>query len=281
MLKISVILIVFNRSDLMKRSLISLNCQSILPDEVIVTDDGSEENILEVLKSIAPKLNYKLKYVRQENNGFRAAKARNNGARLAQNEYLVFCDQDILSTKNYLKTFTDNADKAKFIVSYPVRLTKEQTLNVNSKMIETFGYDSILRYGQRLKIKKQYLKDNYSYFLKKINYTKKGPKLRSGVFAIHKDTFIKVNGFDEKYKGWGNEDDDLGNRLYAADIIGYNPFWNEFPIHMFHESNHDGGERVNEKYYAEQKKVISSGIYQCENGYNNPFDSDEVRITEL
>ncbi len=281
MLKISVVLIVFNRSDLMKRSLISLNSQSILPDEVIVTDDGSEENILEVLKSIAPKVNYKLKYVRQENDGFRAAKARNNGARLAQNEYLVFCDQDILSTKNYLKTFIDNADKSKFIVSYPVRLTKEQTLLLNDEIIDSFGFNEIIQPGQKFKIKKQYIKDNYSYFLKKIGYSKKGPKLRSGVFAIHKDTFIKVNGFDEKYKGWGNEDDDLGNRLYAAGIVGYNPFWSEYPIHMFHESNHDGGERINEKYYSKQKKIISGGSYKCEYGFNNSFDSDEVRITEL
>ena len=281
MLKISVILIVFNRSDLMKKSLISLNCQSIVPDEVIVTDDGSEENILEVLKVLAPKLKYKLKYVRQENNGFRAAKARNNGARIAENEYLIFCDQDILATKNYLKTFIDNADKSKFIVSYPVRLTKEQTLILNDEMIEAFGYDSILKSRQRLKIKKQYLKDNYSYFLKKINYSKKGPKLRSGVFAIHKASFIKVNGFDEKYKGWGNEDDDLGNRLYAAEIIGYNPFWNEFPIHMFHESNHDGGQRINESYYSKQKEIISNGLFKCEYGFDNSYDTDEVKIVEL
>ena len=281
MLKISVILIVFNRSDLMKKALLSLNNQSILPDEVIVTDDGSKENILEVLKALAPKLKYKIKYVRQENDGFRAAKARNNGARIAENEYIIFFDQDILSTKNYLKTFVDNADKSKFIVSYPVRLTKEQSLLLNDNIIDLSNDNPIIKPSQRLKIKKQYLKDNYSYFLKKIRYSKKGPKLRSGVFAIHRENFIKVNGFDEKYKGWGNEDDDLGNRLYAADIIGYNPFWSEFPIHMFHESNHNGGQRVNKSYYLEQKKLIANGSYKCEYGFDNSFDKDEVEIAEL
>ncbi|MCB9248998.1 MAG: hypothetical protein H6613_10880 [Ignavibacteriales bacterium] len=38
----------------------------------------------------------------------------------------------------------------------------------------------------------------FLFFRKKIKINKKGPKLRSGVFAIHRDDFIKVNGFDEK-----------------------------------------------------------------------------------
>jgi len=281
MLKISVILIVFNRSDLMKKSLLSLNNQSYLPDEVIVTDDGSDENILGVLQEFSHRLKYELKYVRQDNHGFRAAKARNNGVRASRNEYLVFCDQDIVSTQNYLRTFIDYADSSKFIVAYPIRLTREQTQMVDEKMIESVSYNSIIKIKQSSKIKKQFLKDYYSYFMKRNTFSRKGPKLRSGVFAIHRDNFIKVNGFDEMYKGWGNEDDDLGNRLYSANIIGYNPFWNEFPIHLFHETNHNEGKRVNREYFEKQKEIISKGNFRCEYGIDNSLDSDEVKVIEL
>jgi len=59
MLKVSVILIVYNRADLLRKSLLSLNAQSYLPEEVIVTDDGSDEDILNVLRKLSNNVNYK------------------------------------------------------------------------------------------------------------------------------------------------------------------------------------------------------------------------------
>ena len=68
-MKISVILLVYNRPDLMVKTLLSLNSQSMPPSEVVVTDDGSDKDMLSEIKLINPELNYKVKYVRQENNG--------------------------------------------------------------------------------------------------------------------------------------------------------------------------------------------------------------------
>ncbi|MCB0749127.1 MAG: glycosyl transferase, partial [Ignavibacteriae bacterium] len=192
-----------------------------------------------------------------------------------------FIDQDIISTKNYLKTFVDHAEINKFIVSYPIRLTKEQTKDVDGNMIENFSYGSILKTKQLYKIKKQFVKDYVSFLQKKFKINKKGPKLRSGVFAIHRDNFIKVNGFDEKYQGWGNEDDDLGNRLYAANIVGYNPFWSEYPIHLYHEPNHQAGNRVNKTYYENQKKMITNSNCKCEYGFDNPLGDEQIKVIEL
>jgi hypothetical protein len=44
------------------------------------------------------------------------------------------------------------------------------------------------------------------------------PALRSTNFAIARDDFERVNGFDENFLGWGCEDDDFGRRLKAAGI---------------------------------------------------------------
>lgn len=265
----------------MVKTLLSLNSQSMPPSEVVVTDDGSDKDMLGELKLINPELNYKVKYVRQENNGFRAAKARNNGVRYSENEYLVFYDQDIVSTKNYLRTFAEYADLMRFIVAYPVRLTESQTNTVDKEMISAFKYDHILMSSQVHKVKKQFLKDYYSFVKNKLGLSKKGPKLRSGVFALHKENFVKVNGFDELYRGWGNEDDDLGNRLYASGLVGFNPFWNEYPLHLYHEANHQGGTRVNAEYYSEKKKIIKEGNFTCDYGLSNPLGNEKIDLVEF
>lgn len=281
MLKISVILLVYNKISLLRKSLLSLNYQSYLPDEVIITDDGSEEDIVSSLKKIKPMLKYPLKYIRQENIGFRAAKARNNGVRFSTNDYLIFIDQDIISTRDYLKTFVQNADPQKFIVSYPIRLTKEQSKIVDEKVIELFKYNFIIRNKQKYSIKKQYLKDYFSYIQKKIKVRKKGVKLRSGVFAIHRKNYEMVNGFDEMYMGWGNEDDDLGNRLEAANIIGFNPFWHEFPLHLFHPPHHINGGRVNKTYYEKQMELISPNNFYCKFGLNNTISDENLIVMDI
>jgi GT2 family glycosyltransferase len=190
-------------------------------------------------------------------------------------------DQDIISTKNYIKTLIEHADSTKFIVSYPIRLTKEQTNNIDERRTKQFHFSSILKIKQIYKIKKQFIKDYVSYLQKKFKINKKGPKLRSSGFAIHKSNFIKVNGFDEKYQGWGNEDDDLGNRLYAANISGYNPFWNDYSIHLYHDLYHDGGKRVNKVYYDKQKKIIANRNYKCEYGFDNPFGDEQIKVIEV
>lgn len=280
MIKVSVIVIVYNRLDLLRKSLLSLNAQSYLPNEVIVTDDGSDEDILGVLKNLSGKVKYKIKYVYQENKGFRAAKARNNGARLAENDLLVFYDQDIIGTENYLKTFVDHAEESKFIVSYPIRLTKNQSELITEDIVTTSNYLPILQSKQVQKIKKQFLKDYFEFLKKRTGLSKRGPKLRSGVFAVHKSNYLKVNGFDEKFVGWGNEDDDLGKRFNRAGIIGFNPFLNQYPIHLYHEPFHKDGERLNKKYLETKNKTINKDNYYCKVGINNEL-TEELNIVTL
>jgi hypothetical protein len=44
------------------------------------------------------------------------------------------------------------------------------------------------------------------------------PALRSTDFSISRADFERVNGFDEAFRGWGCEDDDLGRRLKVVGI---------------------------------------------------------------
>ncbi len=44
------------------------------------------------------------------------------------------------------------------------------------------------------------------------------PRLTGGDFGVWRSDFERVNGFDERFVGWGQEDDDLGLRLRAAGV---------------------------------------------------------------
>jgi hypothetical protein len=280
--KVSAVIVTYNRPEYLKRALLALNNQSYLVDEVIISDDGSKAELSDFIKKFASELQYVVKYVRQEDKGFRAAKARNNGIRATSGDYVIFIDQDVVFTENYIKKFIEKSGNDTFLVAYPVRLDKEQTNQLLENESSNLEFYKILKSKQIKKIHKQYIKDSFEYYLKRVlkNNSYK-PKLRSGVFGVYRNLLIKTNGFDENYTGWGNEDDDLGRRLYQAGLIGRNVFYNEFPIHLYHEPNHDAGKRVNIDYYRKRKLEIANGDFKAVNGIENPIDGFIPEIKTL
>ena len=95
---------------------------------------------------------------------------------------------------------------------------------------------------------------------------------------MFKSDLLEVDGYDENFQGWGNEDDDLGRRLYKAGIRGKNPFYDDFPLHLYHEPFHIHGKRVNREYYHKRKKEISDGDFKAVNGLSNPLTNEDLKV---
>ncbi|MEJ5244079.1 MAG: glycosyltransferase [Bacteroidota bacterium] len=283
-MKISIIVTVFNRLAYLEKCLSSIFNQSLKPDEIIICDDGSSEDILGFLKSISKNTEIKIKYVRQEHKGFRAGRSRNNGVAISEGDILVFFDSDVIVTKNYLKTTVDFLLKNNnyFISNYPVRLTKEQTNLLTLNEVETFDF-RIITFKQRFKIIRQYIEDKFYSATNRLRKRskRKAPKLRGGFSAILRKDYFEVNGYDERFIGWGNEDDNLGKRLYMKGLNGANTGLFEFPIHLYHEPFHNNGERVNKNIANELKKEINAGNYKAEYGLNNRYQHDDVEVVYL
>ncbi len=280
-MKTSVIIPVYNKLDLLRRNLYCLVHQSTLPDELVISDDGSTENIPGLIQDMKNDLPFSVKYIRQVDQGFRAARCRNNGVKAATGDVLIFLDQDIVYTKNFLKLFVENLQQGEFFVAYPVRLSREQTLQLTDEMLRTGDYSTLLTPEQKKKIISQYKDEKRHRFLFKLRLRPFGPKLRSIAFAVHRNDFEKVNGFDENFKGWGNEDDDLGRRFHRAGIAGRNIFYNEYPVHQYHPPHHRNGERVNRSYNRKRKREIRAGNYRCPHGLENPADQDASPVMKL
>jgi glycosyltransferase involved in cell wall biosynthesis len=87
---VSVIIPVYNRTDLLPRAIKSVLTQTYTNLEIVVIDDGSAEDIKGVLDRFDDD---RIHYIRHETNRGVAA-ARNTGIRFAHGEYVAFLDSD-------------------------------------------------------------------------------------------------------------------------------------------------------------------------------------------
>ena len=112
MIKVSVIVPVYNVESYLEKCLDSLVNQTLKDIEIIVVNDGSPDNSQEIIDNYAKKYKQIKAYVK-ENGGL--SDARNYGIKKATGEYIIFIDSDDYVKENmleimYQKALNDNLD---------------------------------------------------------------------------------------------------------------------------------------------------------------------------
>ena len=99
MIKVSVILPVYNVEKYIRKCLESLIQQELKEIEIIVVNDGSTDKSLDIINEFM-KLDNRIKLVNKNNGGVSAA--RNSGLMIANGEYVSFVDSDDWVEKSFL-----------------------------------------------------------------------------------------------------------------------------------------------------------------------------------
>jgi glycosyltransferase involved in cell wall biosynthesis len=95
---ISVVIPTYNHADALPALLESIATQTYRDIEVIVVDDGSDDDPCAVANRMKNSFPFSLVCVKQVNKG--APVARNRGAEIAKGKYFIFTDADIVFTKD-------------------------------------------------------------------------------------------------------------------------------------------------------------------------------------
>lgn len=107
-IKFTVVIPLFNKAEHILRTLNSIAAQKYPADEIIIIDDGSTDQGPTLVKKAKIK---NVKLIHQTNQGVSAA--RNNGVKLAKNDYVAFLDAD----DQWLPLFLDEI--ARLIIKFP------------------------------------------------------------------------------------------------------------------------------------------------------------------
>ncbi|MBQ7927381.1 MAG: glycosyltransferase family 2 protein, partial [Methanobrevibacter sp.] len=91
MVKVSIIMPVYNAGELIKEAIDSAVTQTLKDIEIVCVDDGSSDNSVEILEELSKKHDC-IRIFTQENEG--SGSARNHGLDEATGEYIAFLDAD-------------------------------------------------------------------------------------------------------------------------------------------------------------------------------------------
>jgi len=264
-LKISLIVPTYNRAEytgIFLKYIVKYHQEDLF--EIIFSDDGSTEDQFAVLSEYAKDLKIPCKLVIQEHQGYRLARVRNNGVRYSEGDYLCFLDQDLLPSEGYFRYVKKYAASTRFLITRPIYTTADERVKIFTASDN--AWCSELMDKRRLRLYKLAAKDYIYHIGKRLGLGDRRPKLQGGAFSLYKDQFIRVNGFDENFQGWGLEDDDLGRRLYLNRIIGLNISHKAWVYHLHHQPAPTKGLRTNRDYYKSKNYNKHSNF--AKNGYN-------------
>ncbi len=185
---ISVIIPTYNEEKYIRNVFDGLRDQTFRSFETIIVDWNSKDSTREIAKQ------YGARVLVEKGKGI--GRARNSGAEAARGNLLVFLDADTRPQSGLLKAYAAAFASGRIVAATGPILPLEKT----SKRIRA-GYKFV------------------SVLFVKVSILMGQPSIVGSNFAVRKDAFRKVGGFDERYMT--HEDYDLSLRLKKAGRIVY------------------------------------------------------------
>lgn len=147
MIKVSFIVIAYNIESYIKQCLTSIIGQTLEDIEIIVVNDGSDDNTLNNIESAA-KYDNRLKVISQKNKG--ASEARKTGLNISSGKYIVFIDGDDWIESTLAEELYNLAEKKlvdiicfNYYIEYENK-TKEKFVDNNYENIQSDKYLNLI-----------------------------------------------------------------------------------------------------------------------------------------
>ena len=220
--KISVVIPVYNKERYIAQTLNSVLNQVFTDFELIIVDDGSTDNSVNIIKSFSDE---RIRFFSQRNSG--VSQARNFGAGQAQSDLLAFLDADDIWYENHLQEIMELYNRfpeaAFFGTAYQIKY--------NDKLIKDFKLN---------------LPGDYHLLKRFYRYDKGQALFFTSNFAVKKGIFEFEGGFNTEVH---SEDTELFLKLGIHYALGYSN-----KITMLHINEADNS--LFAHYQTEKKAAI-------------------------
>jgi glycosyltransferase involved in cell wall biosynthesis len=256
-MKISLMVTTYNWKAALSLCLESAFAQTRLPDEIIVADDGSREDTVELVRVYAKKSPVPLIHAWQADEGFRLTASRNRGIRASSGDYIIVVDGDVLLDRHFCEDHERWAAPGRWIQGSRVLIGEERSKQIMKNGICRLGPFSRGIHNRKNAIRSQFL----AMLVRGARDPLRG--VRGCNMAFWRNDAFRVNGFNEAFVGWGREDSEFVVRLAHAGIKRKNLKHQALIFHLYHPEN--SRESLPKNDLLLQETIIFKTV-RCEKG---------------
>ena len=256
--KVSILVSTYNWPEALELSIRSMWSQTLLPDEIVIADDGSGEETRELIKRLQKESTVPIIHVWQEDDGFRKTIILNKAIARITGEYILQVDGDVILSRHFVSDHLELAEKNHFVCGSRVKLDPK----ITDRIFETGMFPpriwemplGFMANSFRSRLLRRYMAKRYA---RKIDH------LRGCNMAFWKEDIIKINGYNEDLMQWGHEDGEIAFRLHFAGVEKKALKGGGCVYHL----HHNEFSRSNEGRHLEELERVKSGkLKWCDNG---------------
>ncbi|RKZ79741.1 MAG: glycosyl transferase family 2 [Candidatus Parabeggiatoa sp. nov. 1] len=249
--------------------------------EVIIADDGSTATTVELIKQLQLHLPYPLQHIWQEDKGFRAAQARNRAVAAANGHYLIFLDGDCIPQTDFIIKHSQLAERGYFVAGNRILLSEKFTAQVmqnvlesgeNNKLVPNNSSSDTIWTWHTTQWLLPYLRRDINRLLPLLRlpdslfrkrHQQKWQGAKTCNLAVWREDILKINGFDERFQGWGHEDAELVVRLLHSGVRRKEGRFAVPVLHLWHPEQDRSQEQENRQRL---EQILKSTVTVAQQG---------------
>ncbi|MFK7834117.1 MAG: glycosyltransferase family 2 protein [Winogradskyella sp.] len=224
----SLIIATYNWPEALDLVLKSVKNQIVLPDEVIIADDGSTDETRIIIDRFKSEISIPVSHVWHEDEGFTKATILNKAIAKSKGEYIIQVDGDCIMHRHFVKDHITYASKNTYLYGSRVNIQKEHLEFLFKAQQITFN-----PFSKGIKKRTRAIFSPLLSQLYKASH-QFSKKFRGCNTSYFKADFIAVNGYNEDFKGWGREDSELALRFFNYGLKSRRLRYRGIVYHIYH-----------------------------------------------
>lgn len=272
-IRVSVILSTYNQPDWLEKVLWGYEVQTEPGFEVVIADDGSDEQTRGRIESLRSRLSFRIKHIWHEDDGFRKCTILNKAIGAASADYLLFSDGDCIPRKDFVAVHLKYRRQGHFLsggyYKLPMDISSAITLpDIVSQRCFDIGW--LRQRGLKASFKNNKLTASGCKEKLLNRFTPTKPTWNGHNASGWRADILAANGFDERMK-YGGEDRELGERLENRGIRGVQIRYSAICLHLDHSRGYVAEEDITRNNEI-RKTTRKNKTVQTRHGIENKND---------
>ncbi|CAM4262399.1 Glycosyl transferase family 2 [Pedobacter westerhofensis] len=255
---VAILISTYNWPQALSLVLAGIARQTRMPDEIVIADDGSRDDTKLLIEEFKRQHKLSVKHIWHEDKGFRKSLILNKAVQNIDSSYILEIDGDIIIDPHFVSDHLKAAQQGYFVQGSRAMITEEK-----AKEILDSGEINFSVFSSGLHSRFNALR--FPLLSRIIMLFPSNPfHIKACNIAFWKSDYIKINGYDNRFEGWGGEDYEFAARLLHSGIKRKRLKLAALGYHIFHKDNSRNNTLPNDSIY---RKTIAEKLSYTAQGF--------------